>query len=82
MSIHLKLKTKWRWVGQKSHCFVRADKFYVSFCGKHDLDRAYGGSCRRPPPMLRCGVCDGAEMDAYGWEESGPDSKNWEEGRP
>ena len=82
MASHMIWKTKWRWLGGTAHCFVREGKLYESLCGRHTLPKAYGGTCRRPPPMYRCGICDGKEMDLLGWDESGPDHDNWMEGCP
>ena len=47
---------------------------YVSLCGAHKLQRSGGQGCERPLPMMRCSICDGAEMDRRGWDESGPAS--------
>lgn len=78
---HLQYKPKWRWIHGRSHCFVKGENApYESLCGQHTLDKAYGGACRRPPPYMRCGRCDGLEMDMLGWEESGPETKDWETG--
>ena len=81
---HMAHKPKWRWVGQVSHCFVKADEAapikYRSLCGRYVRATAGGGAARRPPPWLRCGACDGAEMDMLGWSESGDETKDWEIG--
>ncbi|NIQ81496.1 MAG: hypothetical protein GTN93_26060 [Anaerolineae bacterium] len=76
-------KPKWRWIGGKAHCFIKgADVPYLSLCERHTLDKAYGGSVRRPPAWMRCGRCDGLEMDLLGWDESGPETANWQDGCP
>lgn len=61
------------------HCFVknRDQGGYVSLCGRERIAKSGGQSCRRPPPMLRCGVCDIEEMRVFGWEASGPTHENW-----
>lgn len=77
-------KLYWRQVGVLSdargryHCFKRAASGpnhrarCVSLCGRHAIERSGGQACRRPEVILRCGECDGREMERRGWEESGP----------
>jgi len=86
---HMVWKTKWRWIGGVAHCFIKSTRIegagtkgYTSLCSRHTLPKAYGGSCRRPPPLMRCAICDGAEMDILGWDQSGDESKGWEDGCP
>ena len=81
---HMVHKPKWRWVCQTSHCFIKDDGSgpvkYRSLCGRHVRATAGGGACRRPPPVLRCGACDGAEMDMLGHSESVAETNDWEVG--
>jgi hypothetical protein len=75
-------KLFWRQVGLKWHCFKRLSRqkgekpCWGSLCCRHELSRSGGQECRRPPAHLRCGLCDGAEMERRGWDESGPESEN------
>lgn len=56
------------------HCFKRRahDKGYISLCGRETREYAGGQAITRPVVWLRCGQCDGMEMDRRGWDESGP----------
>ena len=68
-------KLYWRNVGrdQRWHCYKKnEDGGFISLCGKQKIYRVGTQKCMRPPPMDRCGVCDGREMDRRGWSESGP----------
>ena len=55
-------------------CFrkVRNRGYYVSLCGWRKRKRSGGQAARRPEAVLRCGRCDGLEIQRRGWEESGP----------
>lgn len=76
----LKDKLYWREVGAMNfHCFKRVEgsrggttAHCRSLCGRHEIKRSGGQASRRPESILRCGYCDGAEMQRRGWEESGP----------
>jgi len=86
MSIGFTDKLFWRQptkYGGQSHCFKRVHPGpkYQSLCRRWDLDRSGGQRCARPPAMLRCALCDVAEMKRRGWEESGPVSPHWSEYR-
>lgn len=76
-------KLYWRPVAgllrESFHCFKRLEGSgggrrvrCVSLCGRHEIQRSGGQACRRPEVVLRCGICDGKEMDRRGWDESGP----------
>lgn len=76
-------KPKWRQMIPDGvfHCFVRATvggkQVYESLCCRHTLQRAGGGSCNRPPAILRCALCDAGEMDLLKLEESADTLPNW-----
>lgn len=74
-------KLYWRWLTPSSliaHCFKRHEGGeFRSLCGPWSLTHSRGQAVNRPPAMLRCGVCDGMEMERRGWQESGPDSSEW-----
>jgi hypothetical protein len=68
----------WRPFG-RFHAFVRVKGEpgvkYASLCGRvayGPRERIGGQATRRPSPELRCGLCDGLEMERRGWAESGP----------
>lgn len=70
----LRDKLYWREVHGRWHCFKKAGHpLYVSLCGRHERTRSGGQAISRPRPELRCGLCDGREMDRRGWTESGPE---------
>ena len=77
------LKDKLYWRQHKDrgpwHCFKRIQsdaKEWQSLCGHYfKVGRIGGGECKRPNAWLRCGICDGLEMERRGWTESGPASK-------
>lgn len=77
----LRDKLYWRISGRSFHCFKRAPGrvvAYASLCGRvAPLARSYGQSTDRPPPVLRCALCDGREADRRGWDESGPETAGW-----
>lgn len=75
-------KLYWRPIngyGGQWHCFRKSlmggTSRYVSLCGRWRRGRSGGQSCHRPEVGMRCGECDGREMDRRGWTESGPASK-------
>lgn len=60
------------------HCFKALSAGgYISLCRQLTRNRSGGQMCDRPPPLFRCGLCDGAEMRRRGWDESGPTSIGW-----
>jgi len=68
-------KLYWRQVRSADvwHCFKKAcGGGYVSLCDRAEIPKSGGQECRRPRPVLRCGICDGKEMDRRGWDSSGP----------
>lgn len=72
-------KLFWRSIPRLSpdtaHCFKKSDGHgWVSLCGRWVTKRIGGQACSRPRPELRCGLCDGLEMERRGWDESGPDT--------
>lgn len=71
-------KLYWRRAG-KYHCFKKVSNphGYQSLCGQEEIKKSGGQGIRRPPSVLRCGLCDGKEMDRRGWVESGETSKDW-----
>lgn len=74
----LRDKLYWRYFYALYHCLKKteaeAGHEFRSLCGNVLLPagKLGGQDCRRPEPRLRCGVCDGKEMDRRGWKESGP----------
>lgn len=75
----LRDKLYWRPVAGRWHCFKKADEGFMALCGAAALDQSGGQSIARPPAVMRCGICDGKEMDRRGWEESGPERAEWRE---
>lgn len=72
-------KLYWRSIPVRSpdtaHCFKKSEeRGWISLCGRWVTQRIGGQPVSRPRPELRCGSCDGAEMDRRGWEESGPET--------
>lgn len=77
-------KLYWRWEPGAYHCYrkvrIGSGRFsfeYQSLCGRGrtiNPGMIKGQGCRRPEPGLRCGICDGKEMERRGWAESGPAS--------
>lgn len=69
-------KLYWRLAGGLWHCFKKGTsagpRAFYSLCGGESLLRVGTQQVRRPRPELRCGRCDGLEMQRRGWEESGP----------
>lgn len=76
-------KLYWRCkLGGVYHCLKRTSSVspgnrkheFRSLCDKFAVPkgRLGGQGCRRPVPILRCGICDGKEMKRRGWKESGP----------
>lgn len=53
------------------HCYKKSGKWWEALCGQAVIYRTGGQDCRRPDPLMRCGRCDGLEMERRGWEESG-----------
>jgi hypothetical protein len=44
----------------------------VSLCQRQEIAMVRGREISRPEAALRCGVCDGLEMERRGWKGSGP----------
>lgn len=58
-------KLYWRWVENEgqAHCFKKiAAGGYESLCGRWWIPQSNGQRCSHPCPELRCGRCDGLEM--------------------
>jgi hypothetical protein len=75
----LRDKLYWRPISGRWHCFKKLDvSGWASLCAsEYVLGSSGGQSVSRPPPMLRCGQCDGQEIKRRGVEQSMPESKNW-----
>lgn len=74
----LRDKLFWRKVGGRVHCFKRLEGGgYESLCNRERIRRSGGQGCGRPPPMLRCGRCDGEEMLRRDRDESCDTSPDW-----
>src|SRR5688572_1502952 len=76
----LQTKTYWRKLSklERFHCF-RVSRhedskkpLWVSLCGDYELTRLGGQHCRRPEPVLRCGLCDAREISLFKKNESLP----------
>jgi len=73
-------KLYWRFIAGGGfhvwHCFKKLEgpgqPLWQSLCGLHEIDRTNGQAIMRPRTEMRCGRCDGLEMERRGWEESGP----------
>jgi hypothetical protein len=67
-------KLYWRKARGEWHCFKRLDQArgYVSLCQRQEIAMVRGQLISRPEARLRCGLCDGLEMERRGWEGSGP----------
>ena len=78
-------KLYWRRTSSGVHCFKRSDEkekgqvVLYSLCDRVRIVRCGGGMLLRPPPYMRCPICDGSEMDRRGWNESGPESDGWQD---
>ena len=84
MSFGFTDKLYWRPMGNGVwHCFKKkahADGGgYASLCQRAERDRAGGQAITRPPAVLRCGRCDGLEMDRRKWNESGRETVSLDE---
>jgi hypothetical protein len=64
----------WRKARGQWHCFkkIAGVRGYVSLCQRQEIAMVRGREISRPEAALRCGVCDGLEMELRGWEGSGP----------
>lgn len=65
-------------IAEKWHCLKKtrlADgrTLFVSLCGRYEQNVSGGQAITRPAVHLRCGLCDGSEMQRRGWQESGPE---------
>jgi hypothetical protein len=67
-------KLYWRKARGEWHCFKKLPQVrgYVSLCQRLEIAMVRGRQISRPEAALRCGVCDGLEMERRGWEGSGP----------
>lgn len=64
-------KLYWRVAGGSWHCFkkARGGNGFESLCGRHQREKSGGQKTMRPHSHLRCGRCDGLEMERRGWED-------------
>jgi hypothetical protein len=64
----------WRKARGQWHCFKKIAQVrgYVSLCQRQEIAMVRGREIARPEAHLRCGVCDGLEMERRGWVGSGP----------
>jgi hypothetical protein len=67
-------KLYWRRSRGEWHCFRKLPQVrgYISLCQGREISFVQGQQIARPEAALRCGVCDGLEMERRGWEGSGP----------
>jgi hypothetical protein len=67
-------KLYWRKARGQWHCFKKIAQVcgYVSLCQRQEIAMVRGREISPPEAALRCGVCDGPEMERRGWEDSGP----------
>jgi hypothetical protein len=67
-------KLYWRKARGEWHCFRKLAQVrgYISLCQRQEIRSVRGQKISRPEAALRCGVCDGLEMERRGWEGSGP----------
>jgi hypothetical protein len=67
-------KLYWRKGRGQWHCFKKLAQArgYVSLCERQEIALVLGQQISRPEADLRCGVCDGLEMELRGWRGSGP----------
>jgi hypothetical protein len=67
-------KLYWRIARGEWHCFKKLAQVrgFVSLCRRREIALVLGQKISRPEAPLRCGVCDGLEMERRGWEGSGP----------
>ena len=79
-------KIYWRPIGQVWHAFWKyngpAGRRWYSLCTdshgpRWNLSRSGGQSVARPPPLLRCPLCDGREMDIRHFDQSLPELPEW-----
>lgn len=66
-------KLYWRKARGQWHCFKKLaeTRGYISLCQRVEINFLHGQKICRPDALIRCGVCDGAEMERRGWEYSG-----------
>jgi hypothetical protein len=64
----------WRKARGQWHCFKKIAQVrgYVSLCQRLEIAMVRGREISRPEAALRCGMCDGLEMERRGWVGSGP----------
>ena len=79
MSKGFRDKLYWREFSGVWHCHKKTvdennHREFRSLCGKTSvgLGCLNGQDIRRPVPYLRCGLCDGREMERRMWDFSGP----------
>jgi hypothetical protein len=67
-------KLYWRKARGEWHSFEKLAQVrgYVSLCQRREIALVLGQQIARPEAALRCGACDGLEMERRGWEGSGP----------
>jgi hypothetical protein len=67
-------KLYWRKARGEFYCFKKLAQVrgYVSLCQRLEIAMVRGREISRPEAALRCGVCDGREMERRGWVGSGP----------
>lgn len=73
-------KLFWRpFPGGVWHCLKHCSGVggYISLCHQYESKRSGGQKCARPPAGMRCGRCDGREMQRRGHDESMTESPDW-----
>jgi hypothetical protein len=67
-------KLYWRKARGEWHCFKKLAQVrgFVSLCHRQEIPFVHGQKISRPEAPLRCGLCDGLEMERRGWDGSGP----------
>lgn len=73
------LRDKLYWRSENGwHCYQRvAAGRYQALCGRFEVKRIGNQKLNRPAALLRCGRCDGLEMERRGLEESADASPGW-----
>jgi hypothetical protein len=67
-------KLYWRRARGEWHCFKKLAQVrgFISLCQRQEISSVRGQKISRPEAALRCGLCDGLEMERRGWQGSGP----------
>lgn len=63
----LEIKAFWRYAGGRVCCFHKHSRTgeYVSLCGRHEIGSPGSQHRARPPPMIRCPICERKEESLH-----------------